>query len=727
MPSLFNPKVTYASSSSEDALYGDPAYTHKVYCTGSTTALGQWNPNGALPMRLTSEGFWELESGAIELQEECAYKFLVKRGALIVKWEVIPPPYRRYLPLPESGKSEVLDFGKLPDGHPKKKGGKSRWIDRKCLFGPASEVRFVFGAYKHEEAIKLREKYKPKKMGLRLKWGSDAGLKQISPSGGNIQARSVRFVGDDAEDERRRELEHSSKMLTHSSSFFSLFKCHLDLDLIDKHVGLGLNWLELEVVDLDLQGIIATGNIPLSLLTEKNRRMSPDENFDGHQTRKSFRYNLWAHAKSSDERPVGEMFGELTIIRPFVHPNNTMEHCWRNYWTGLEDGRETLDIGHRGLGRSYADVQGQEMAQVRENTIMSFSNAGRAGAEYVELDIMLTKDRIPVVFHDFDIGIKGLRLDSKQKENIGIAISELTLAQLKSLRTTGMDSEEFLLNKGSRTSLANLAALTERGSELDIPTLEELLKKTPRWLGLNVEIKYPMDRTHEWRSYEPFYEVNRYLDDILASLFTHVSDDRRIVFSCFSCDVCSALMCKQMRYPVCFLTGEVVDQVSDFRCTSLESAISFAESEYLLGIVSCSDALFNDSSGSETSDPQKMVGKSCVKRARQKELLLWTWGDKNSYAGYVELQRKWGVDAIICDNIQKLTRKDKKASIFESTFRKKLGEYVDSVQDLNGMNNPNMNGSKEKLTSTSKERKLSRVREQSISLGYLAGKRRGIS
>ncbi|GMH60163.1 hypothetical protein TL16_g02988 [Triparma laevis f. inornata] len=698
MANLFNPKVNYISPSSSDALYnssGLGSYTHKVYVVGSATALGQWNPDSALPLRLTSEGFWELESGPIELQDECAYKFLVKRGVMIVKWEVIPPPYRRWFPdkvpanQPANNNNKnnnnkvVLDFGKLPDGHPKKKGGKSRWMDRKCLFGASSEVRIVFGAYKHEEAVKLREKYRPKNMGLRLKWGSDKGLKKISPSGGNIQARSVRFIGDDDEDEERRELEHSSKMLTHSSSFFSLFKVHLDLDKVDKHVGLGLNWLELEVVDLDLQGVIATGNIPLSLLTEKNRRMSPDENFDGHQTRKSFRYNLWAHTKSSDERPVGEMFGELTIIRPFVHPNNTLEHCWRNYWTGLEDGRETLDIGHRGLGRSYRDVKGQEMAQVRENTIMSFSNAGRAGAEYVELDIMLTKDRIPVVFHDFDIGIKGLRLDSKQRENVGIAISELTLAQLKTLRTTGMDSEEFLLNKGSRTSLANLAALAgEEGGELDIPTLEELLKKTPRWLGLNVEIKYPMDRTHEWRSYEPFYEINRYLDDILSSLFTHVSEDRRIVFSCFSCDVCSALMCKQMSVGFSLYEFGVCHKFI-FLFTHKHNPDSFAESEYLLGIVSCSDALFKDSSGDETADTKKMVGSTCVKRARQKDLLLWTWGDKNSYAGYVELQRKWGVDAIICDNIQKLTRKDKKASIFESQFRKKLGEYVDSVQDFN--------------------------------------------
>ena len=52
---------------------------------------------------------------------------------------------------------------------------------------------------------------------------------------------------------------------------------------------------------------------------------------------------------------------------------------------------------------------------------------------------------------------------------------------------------------------------------------------------------------------------------------------------------------------------------------------------------------------------------------------------RRSFAGNVELQRKWGVDAVICDNIQKLTRKEKKASIFEEEFSKKLRTYSESV------------------------------------------------
>ena len=38
------------------------------------------------------------------------------------------------------------------------------------------------------------------------------------------------------------------------------------------------------------------------------------------------------------------------------------------------------------MPRSYKRVTGQEMASLRENTILSFTNAGSAGADYVELD-----------------------------------------------------------------------------------------------------------------------------------------------------------------------------------------------------------------------------------------------------------------------------------------------------------------------------------------------------
>ena len=90
------------------------------------------------------------------------------------------------------------DFGALPPDHPQRKkrscpNDTVSWYDRKVLTaGSGSEVRIVFGAYKNEEAVKMQPGYRPKSTGFRMRWGSDEALEEVSATGGNIQARSVR-------------------------------------------------------------------------------------------------------------------------------------------------------------------------------------------------------------------------------------------------------------------------------------------------------------------------------------------------------------------------------------------------------------------------------------------------------------------------------------------------------------------------------------------------------
>jgi glycerophosphodiester phosphodiesterase len=120
----------------------------------------------------------------------------------------------------------------------------------------------------------------------------------------------------------------------------------------------------------------------------------------------------------------------------------------------------------------------------------------------------------------------------------------------------------------------------------------------PIGLGLNIEIKYPVEKAVEWLSFTSFYEINAYVDTILDVVFEH-AQDRRIVFSSFAPDVCTALALKQARYPVCFLTeaGKSKGEYSDWRCCSLGAALAFAEHEHLSGVVADSEPLFNDDSG----------------------------------------------------------------------------------------------------------------------------------
>jgi glycerophosphoryl diester phosphodiesterase len=67
-----------------------------------------------------------------------------------------------------------------------------------------------------------------------------------------------------------------------------------------------------------------------------------------------------------------------------------------SYLGPIPDSRPRI-LAHRGLV-----YQGSEQV-VDENTIESFERALEAGADYLESDMQLTKDGIPVLFHDSDL------------------------------------------------------------------------------------------------------------------------------------------------------------------------------------------------------------------------------------------------------------------------------------------------------------------------------------
>jgi len=109
-------------------------------------------------------------------------------------------------------------------------------------------------------------------------------------------------------------------------------------------------------------------------------------------------------------------------------------------------------FAHRGLTFSG----GTEVAD--ENTIKAFELALAAGADYLESDIQVTSDQVPVLFHDKDLK----RLVGKNTK-----ISELSLAQLQSIR------------------------LPLQGQ---IPTLNQALEMFPE-AKFNLDIKTPLAET----------------------------------------------------------------------------------------------------------------------------------------------------------------------------------------------------------------------------------------
>lgn len=87
---------------------------------------------------------------------------------------------------------------------------------------------------------------------------------------------------------------------------------------------------------------------------------------------------------------------------------NSFEHASMNigrsdtYWKQLVS---TRVIGHRGLGKN---VSNRNSLQLGENTVESFIAAASLGASYVEFDVQLTKDSVPVIYHDFLVAESGV-------------------------------------------------------------------------------------------------------------------------------------------------------------------------------------------------------------------------------------------------------------------------------------------------------------------------------
>ena len=70
---------------------------------------------------------------------------------------------------------------------------------------------------------------------------------------------------------------------------------------------------------------------------------------------------------------------------------------------------------------------------IRENTIASMKNAVLHGADMIEFDVQLSKDMIPVIYHDFELCLPSTK---KNGENhlVEIPLKSLSLEQLQNLR-----------------------------------------------------------------------------------------------------------------------------------------------------------------------------------------------------------------------------------------------------------------------------------------------------
>jgi glycerophosphodiester phosphodiesterase len=321
---------------------------------------------------------------------------------------------------------------------------------------------------------------------------------------------------------------------------------------------------------------------------------------------------------------IGVVNFNFLIITPFQHPGMSVTEQ-HTYWKKMA--ASTMVIGHRGLGKNTAS---RTSLQLGENTIQSFISAANLGAEYVEFDVQLTKDLVPVIYHDFLVSETGidapvhtltldqfLHIGEGQKPRQSRASSPETAPDSNGLsvdqdrpnhrrlrsysvdnstqRNIHLDRQQELTERMRHTRDFKKKGFkgNNRGFSIQssFTTLEKMFNEIPETVGFNVEMKYPMLYESEEEEMDQYaVELNSFVDTVLQKVYDKMGK-RNIMFSSFNPDICLMLSFKQPSIPVLFLTDAGTSAVGDVRAASLQEAIRFASRWNLLGVVSAAEPL----------------------------------------------------------------------------------------------------------------------------------------
>ncbi|XP_029966208.1 glycerophosphocholine phosphodiesterase GPCPD1 [Salarias fasciatus] len=330
----------------------------------------------------------------------------------------------------------------------------------------------------------------------------------------------------------------------------------------------------------------------------------------------------------NSRQTIGKVRVDYLVIRPIRGLQCDMSASFVRYWKK----RSTLDVGHRGAGSTHT----AKHHRVRENTIASFKSAAQHGAAFVEFDVHLSKDAVPIVYHDLTCCISTKKKKNDQTlELIEVPVKDLTFDQLQLLKLahatamTGSDHKDLLDDED------------EIDEHQPFPSLSQIFHSVPEHVGFNIELKWICQlKDGSWDgNLSSYFNMNSFLDTVLSCVLQN-GGKRKIVFSCFDPDICTMVRNKQNKYPILFLTqgiSEKYPELMDIRCQTTQIAISFAQSENILGISAHTEELLNHL--------------NYIGDAQAKGLVVFSWGDDNNEHENRKKLREQGIDGLIYDSI----------------------------------------------------------------------------
>ncbi|KCZ79542.1 hypothetical protein H312_03066 [Anncaliia algerae PRA339] len=258
---------------------------------------------------------------------------------------------------------------------------------------------------------------------------------------------------------------------------------------------------------------------------------------------------------------------------------------------------KTVFIGHRGSGMTNISEY------YIENTFHAFRNAFNRGAKWVELDVQLTKDEVPVIFHNLYVMV-----DDKK-----IPVASLNYEELKIYH----EEKYYFSNNESK-----------------LTTLKEVLNHFDSF-GFNVEIKYPMFHEsidiHDYQYMDPLNYVRKIVGNINF-------ENKKIFFSSFNPQIIFALKLLDLKKPIYFLLDSTENITDVHHANSLLNAILFAKTLNIAGIVVVDTHLSGDCS-------------ELINFLHSLNLKILTYGDNINNPDEAKRLMSYGIDGIITDNL----------------------------------------------------------------------------
>lgn len=203
---------------------------------------------------------------------------------------------------------------------------------------------------------------------------------------------------------------------------------------------------------------------------------------------------------------LGSVRFEFLCVNSFNHPNLKLGRS-DTYWKQLVS---TRVIGHRGLGKNMSD---KKSLQLGENTVESFIAAASLGASYVEFDVQLTKDSVPVIYHDFLVAESGVDipmhlLTAEQFLHLNDRAGSFTPHDKYKMFSSSRAASPLVSSKTNGIEDISTMSLSENNSKSSVNGESDSSLTSPQLYAFDDEILSKVSRSRSMGAYKSTPNMN---------------------------------------------------------------------------------------------------------------------------------------------------------------------------------------------------------------------------